>query len=66
MEYLIRVTRTTEFEILVEADEPWLAIDIAKMEATGNSIILSEDIKVTGAPTIEIEDRLPQYTDAPA
>lgn len=46
MEYLIRVTRTTEFETVVDADDPLAAADMAKLEATGNSVIVDEKVDI--------------------
>ena len=57
MEYLIRVTRTTEFETIVEADHPLAAADIAKLEATGNSVIVDERLDIS-IPETSFSDRL--------
>ena len=46
MEYLVRVTRTTEFETVVDADDPLAAADMAKLEATGNSVIVDEKVDI--------------------
>jgi len=55
MEYLIRVTRTTEFETVVDADDPLAAADMAKLEATGNSVIVDEKVEISRP---EFADRL--------
>jgi hypothetical protein len=46
VEYLVRVTRTTEFETVVDADDPLAAADMAKLEATGNSVIVDEKVDI--------------------
>jgi hypothetical protein len=57
MEYLIRVTRTTEFETVVDADDPLAAADMAKLEATGNSVIVDEKADIC-RPEGSFSDRL--------
>ena len=57
MEYLVRVTRTTEFETVVDADDPLVAADMAKLEATGNSVIMDEKVDIR-RPEGNFSDRL--------
>jgi len=57
MEYLIRVTRTTEFETVVDADDPLAAADMAKLEAMGNSVIVDEKVEIS-RPGGNFSDRL--------
>jgi len=57
VEYLVRVTRTTEFETVVDADDPLAAADMAKLEATGNSVIVDEKVDISVSETSS-SDRL--------